>query len=100
MYPPKNQMGSYKKMDSVDKKKMYKDTAMSINKDSYNSKIEKKSTSMPKRIPTNPMPSKVTTTMGVDKSKGLMPGKPTPAPMPVSKAKQIASNIASKLKRG
>jgi hypothetical protein len=29
-----------------------------------------------------------------------MPGKPTAAPMPVSKAKQIASNIASKLKRG
>jgi hypothetical protein len=71
-----------------------------MNKDKYNSKIEKKSTSMPKRIPTNPMPSKATTTMGVDKSKGLMPGKPTAAPMPVSKAKQIASNIASKLKRG
>jgi hypothetical protein len=71
-----------------------------MNRDKYKSKIEKKTTSMPKRIPTNPMPSKATTTMGVDKSKGLMPGKPTAAPMPVSKAKQIASNIASKLKRG
>ena len=98
MLTPKNQTGPYKK-ELVDKKKMYKDTAMSINKDSYNSKIEKKTTSMPKRIPTNPMPSKVTTTMGVDKSKGLRPGTPT-APMPVSKAKQIALNIASKLKRG
>ena len=97
MLTPKNQTGPYKK-ELVDKKKMYQDTAMSINKDSYNSKIEKKSTSMPKRIPTNPMPKKVTTTMGVDKSQGLMPGKPTQ--IPVSKAKQIAANIASKLKRG
>jgi len=89
MLTPKNQMGSYKKMQETPKKN-----------EMYTSTIEKKSTSMPKRIPTNPMPSKVTTTMGVDKSKGLMLGKPTSAPMPVSKAKQIASNIASKLKRG
>lgn len=99
MLTPKNQMGSYKKMDPVDKKKMYESTTKR-NKDDFNSSFEKKTTSMPKRIPTNPMPSKVTTTMGIDKSQGLMPGKPTAAPMPVSKAKQIASNIASKLKRG
>jgi hypothetical protein len=88
MLTPKNQAGPYKKMDSVDKKKMYQDTVM------------RKTTSMSKSMPIKKVTEKVTTTMGVDKSKGLMPGKPTSAPMPVSKAKQIASNIASKLKRG
>jgi hypothetical protein len=90
MLTPKNQMGSYKEPKVIQKEKNISD---------FN-EMKKAVTSMPKRIPTNPMPKKVTTTMGVDKSKGLMPGKPTAAPMPVSKAKQIASNIASKLKRG
>lgn len=51
-----------------------------------------------KKLPIKKITEKVTSTMSVDKSKGLMPGKPTP--VPVSKAKQMAANIASKLKRG
>lgn len=109
MLTPKNKMGSYKKMEDTPKKESvskYLSKPMKENpinpertEEVMQGRIEKRTTSMPKRIPTNPMPKKVTTTMGVDKSKGLRPGTPT-APMPVSKAKQIALNIASKLKRG
>lgn len=51
-----------------------------------------------KKLPIPKITDKVTSTMSVNKSKGLMPGKPTP--VPVSKAKEMAAKIASKLKRG
>jgi hypothetical protein len=51
-----------------------------------------------KKLPIKKTTEKVTSTMAADKAKGLMPGKP--APVPVSKAKQMALNIASKFKRG